>query len=278
MLGEELLGKTLGIVQQVQRGEIEGMRGVFLAFLALDLVHGLGVGLFLLLGLLVDGDLVLDLGEVDLLVAALVLELLALLVAAEEEAHSADDDLFVVRETSLLHDVDGLGLSPDLTLPHLAGDFDGPDGARGGAVRRHQVVEDGLDGAVERVVDGPRVGVAQVAEDLGEEQRAERLGGRGDEDWEERLEDRGRVDDVLAAQEQQAADNLLAQLRVQDGVVLCQDGLKVAGEAAHDVRVAVGNVCHEVDHVVEGFDRVGRGGGWGGEEDVALGLVLLPLL
>ena len=97
VLLKELFGEALGIVDEVQGGEVQGVRRMLLALLPVlgqpqlqtaggvslpfDLVNSLLISFLSLLALLVDGALVLDLLQVDLLVTVLILHLLALLVA-----------------------------------------------------------------------------------------------------------------------------------------------------------------------------------------------------
>ncbi|KAJ0160085.1 hypothetical protein CTA2_8583 [Colletotrichum tanaceti] len=279
VLLEDVLGEALRVVQQVKGGEVERVRLRLAALLLVDLGDGLFVGVGLLLGLLVDADLMLHLVQVNLLlVAAVVVQLLALLVSAEEEPHGADDDLFVVGEGRLLHDVDGLGVGPDLALPQLARELHGPDGLGRGAVGCDEVVEDGLDGAVEGVVRGLGVRIAHLGEDLLEEERPQGLARRGNEDGEQRRQKGRRVDDLLLAQQRQASDNLLAQLGVQHLVVLQQDRLQVVGERDGVFRVQVHGVREEIDQVMERLDVLPRRGRRRDEKDLALALVLAPLL
>jgi hypothetical protein len=108
----------------------------------------------------------LDLAQIDLLITALVFELLSLLVSTKEEANSTDNDLLVVGQTSLLHNIDRLRIGPELSLPHLAGKLDGPDSSRRVSVGGDEVVEDGLHGTIERMVDGLCVGVSEVGQNL----------------------------------------------------------------------------------------------------------------
>lgn len=65
---------------------------------------------------------------------------------------------------------------------------------------------------------------------------------------------------------------------MQDDMVLRQDGLEVFGEALCFFDVAVGDVGDEVDDVVEGLDGLARRGRGRDDEDLLLGLILLPLL
>lgn len=120
--------------------------------------------------------------------------------------------------------------------------------------------------------------MAEIHGDFLEEDGAEGLAGGGDEDGEQRREEADRVDDVLVPEEDEAADDLLAEVRVQGGVVLRQDGLEVLREGPRLFEVAVGDVGDEVDDVVEGLDGLARRGRGRDEEDFLLGLILLPLL
>lgn len=87
----------------------------------LDLVYCLLICLLPLLGLLVDDPLVLDLLDINVLVARLILKLLAFLISAQEEPHAANDHFFVVTEAGFLHDVAGAGICPDLAAPEFTG-------------------------------------------------------------------------------------------------------------------------------------------------------------
>lgn len=60
-------------------------------------------------------------------------------------------------------------------------------------------------------------------------------------------------------------------------MVLRDDGLEVIGERPRLLGVAVGDVGDEVDEVVERFGRLSRRRRGRHEEDLALGLVLIPL-
>lgn len=127
------------------------------------------------------------------------------------------------------------------------------------------------------MVRGLDVGRAQVGEDLGEEEGAQRLGRGGDEDGEEGVEQGDRVDDVLVAQQAQAADDLVPQFVLEHGVVLQEDLLQVVGEATREVWVQVCHVRDEFDQILEvGEPRALRGGVL--QEQVAQRLVLLPLV
>lgn len=118
VLCKQRLGKALGVVQQVEGREVEGVRGVLLLLLLLDLLGSLLQIARLLLGLLVDARLMAQLGHVHVfLVAAVVGGLLALLVAAQEEAHPSCDDFFVLAQRGQAHDLDGARVGPDLLLP-----------------------------------------------------------------------------------------------------------------------------------------------------------------
>jgi hypothetical protein len=64
---------------------------------------------------------------------------------------------------------------------------------------------------------------------------------------------------------------------VQYGVVFVQYQLQVVWVRLCFFGVAVGNVRNQVNHVVEGFDRISRSARRIGEENLSLGLVLLPL-
>ncbi len=129
------------------------------------------------------------------------------------------------------------------------------------------------------MVLGLAVRVPQIRQDLLEQQRPQRLTGRRDEDGEEGLAQARRVDDVLPPQQDEAAHDSLPQLVVEDGMVLCEDGLQVLGELAELVGVAVAYVSKEVDQGREGVDLVRRGARWRGDEDLPLRRVafVLPL-
>ena len=278
VLGEEALSEALGVMQKVECGEVQRVGRVLLLFLSLDCGGSLLEVAGLLLRLFVDARLVLQLGHVNvLLVTALVGRLLSLLVAAEEKAYSSGNDLLVLAQGGQAHDLDGARIGPYLLLPQLACDLDGPEALGRLLVRLEQVVEDRLYCAVELVVRGLDVRGAQVGEDLGEEQLAQRLAGRCNEDGEERVEQRHRVDDVLVAQQTQAPDDLVAQLVLEHLVVLQEDLLQVGGELRGEVRIQVGHVRDKLDQVLQ----VGQPGALHRgvlQEQVAQRLVLLPLV
>lgn len=69
------------------------------------------------------------------------------------------------------------------------------------------------------MVGGPRVGIPQVADDLGEKKRAQRFGRRRDKDGNKGRQEVAGIDDILPSEENQAADDLLPQLGLQDGMV-----------------------------------------------------------
>jgi hypothetical protein len=60
-------------------------------------------------------------------------------------------------------------------------------------------------------------------------------------------------------------------------MVLGEDGLEVVRENLGLFGVAIGNVCDQVDEVMERLRLLGRGRRGGNEEDLALGLILVPL-
>lgn len=278
MFGEQALGEALRVVQEMQGREVERVRRVLLLLLALDGGSGLLQVAGLLLRLLVDAGLVPQLGHVDVLVVtALVGGLLALLVAAKEEAHAAGNDLLVLAQRGQAHDLDCACVGPYLLLPQLACDLDCPDALWRLLVRFEQVVEHRLDRAVELVVRGLDVRRAQVGQDLGEEQLAQRLAGRRDEDGEERVEKRHRVDDILVAQQTQASDDLIAQLVLEDLVVLQEDLLEVFGKLRGEVRVQIGYVGDEFNKVLQ-VRKPGALRRGALQEQVAQRLVLLPLV
>lgn len=139
-------------------------------------------------------------------------------------------------------------------------------------------MQNGLDGAVELVVGGLGIGLAQVADDLGVQEGAEGLGGRRDQNGEEGGEQAGRVDDILATEERQAADDLFAKIGVEHGMVLGQELLEVVKVGGGDIRVEIGDVGDEVNEVVEFLVVFAGSGGRGRDEDLSLGVVCEPLV
>ncbi|KAI6764719.1 hypothetical protein HG531_012606 [Fusarium graminearum] len=88
--------------------------------------------------------------SINLFVTALVLEIFSFLVSTEEEANSANDDLFVIAEACLLHDIDGLRIGPELSLPHLTSELDSPDSSGRISVGGDEVIENGLNDLLEK--------------------------------------------------------------------------------------------------------------------------------
>ena len=128
------------------------------------------------------------------------------------------------------------------------------------------------------MVGGLGVGLAQVADDLGVEEGAERLGGSRDQDGEKGGEQAGRVDNILATEERQAADDLFAEIGVEDGMVLGQEFLELVVVRGGDIGIEIGDVGDEVNEVVE-FLVVFAGGRRGRrDEDLSLGVVCEPLI
>lgn len=61
-------------------------------------------------------------------------------------------------------------------------------------------------------------------------------------------------------------------------MMLCQNGLEIVREGRCLLFVAIGNVSDQVDNVVEGHNRVSGRRGGRHEKDLALSLILFPLL
>ena len=61
-------------------------------------------------------------------------------------------------------------------------------------------------------------------------------------------------------------------------MMLCQNLLEVVGESCGLLLVAIGDVSDQIDNVVERLDRIGACGGRRNEENLALSLILFPLL
>ena len=278
MLCEQALGEALRIVEEVESREVQRVRCVLLLLFLANIGGGFLQIARLLLRLLVDARLVAQLGHVDVVVAVAVLgSFLALLVAAEEEADASCNDLLILTECCKTHNLYRARISPYLLLPQLACDLDGPDALWRLLVRLEQVVQDGLDGAVELVICGLDVRGAQVRQDLGEEKLAQRLARCRNEDGEERVEECHGVDDILVAQQTQTAHDLVSQLILENVVVLEEDLLQVCGELRGEVGVQVGNVGDEFDQVLQVCEAgaLCRGAL---QEKIAQRLVLLPLV
>ena len=86
------------------------------------------------------------------------------------------------------------------------------------------------------------------------------------------------VDDILATEERQAANNLFAKIGVEDGMVLSQELLKVVEVGGSDIGVQIGDVRDEVNKIVEFLVIFAGGGGRGRDEDLPLGVVCEPLV
>lgn len=168
----------------MERREIEQMRLILLAFLLLVIDHRLLGDTGLLLGFLVNAQLMPDLSDINIITTAFVLHLLSLFVSTEEKAYTANDDLFVLGETSLFHNFDGFGVGPDLTLPELSGQLDGPKSLGGGAIRSNQIEQDRLHGPVQLMVGRLGICRAKFRQNFLEQKGAQCLAGGGNEDRE----------------------------------------------------------------------------------------------
>lgn len=130
----ELLAKRLGVVEELEGGEVDrGLLGSDLALATLD-VGVLDVLARLALGrllLLVDVDAVLDrldVGSLVVLVRRVLVLVLARLGGDEEEVDRGALDLGVGVEARRSDDGDRLGIAPDVLPPQLSSDLDCPHG------------------------------------------------------------------------------------------------------------------------------------------------------
>lgn len=86
-----------------------------------------------------------------------------------------------------------------------------------------------------------------------------------------------RVDDVLLAQQDQTAYDLVTQFRLQFGMVQTQQGHEVIGEVGGEFGIAVGAMSNKVDQLAETDQalRIGRAGSLHEELEESLILAVL---
>ena len=68
-----------------------------------------------------------------------------------------------------------------------------------------------------------------------------------------------RVDDVLLAQQNQTAYDLVTQFGLQFGMVQTQQGHEIGGKVGGEFGIAVGAVCNKVDQLTETDQTLGIG-------------------
>ena len=105
--------------------------------------------------------------------------------------------------------------------------------------------------AVELVVGGFRVRCAQIRDDLGEKQLAERLRRRVEEQRPESVEESRRVDNVLPSEQDKRTHQLVSEFGVQARMVQLQQAAEVGRERSGQSRVAVGNMADEIDKILQ---------------------------
>lgn len=88
----------------------------------------------------------------------------------------------------------------------------------------------------------------------------------------------GRVYDVLLAQQDQTANDLVAKFRFQFSMVQAKQGHEIGREVGGEFGIAIGAVSNEVDQLAETDQALGIGRAGCLHEELQKGLVLAVLV